>query len=249
MTEREPFNIYKSGNRSLLGVIGGLGPMATAHFMERIISMTDADTDQEHIRMVIYNCPDIPDRTGHILDPTAPDPLPFLTDIACRLQADGAKEIAIPCVTAQFYQKKLQENVTIPVMNGVEEMAEYLRDTGCDSVGILATDGTVKSNLFGDVFDEYGIKYYYPEEADQKKVMSVIYDQVKAGKKPDVETLTKIADKLVGNGAKRIILGCTELSVINDGYEFPDYMIDVLDVMARNCVKHFSKLRSEYEIL
>ncbi|MBR2186008.1 MAG: aspartate/glutamate racemase family protein, partial [Lachnospiraceae bacterium] len=74
MTEREVFNIYRSGNRTLLGVIGGLGPMATAHFMERIISMTDADSDQEHIRMVIYNCPDIPDRTGHILNPEAPDP-------------------------------------------------------------------------------------------------------------------------------------------------------------------------------
>ncbi|MBR2185767.1 MAG: aspartate/glutamate racemase family protein, partial [Lachnospiraceae bacterium] len=170
-------------------------------------------------------------------------------DIACRLQADGAREIAIPCVTAQFYQKKLQEKVSIPVMNGVEEMADYLKDTGCDSVGILATDGTVQSNLFGSIFDGYGIKYYYPDKADQKKVMSIIYDQVKAGKKPDVDALIRIADRLVAKGAKRVILGCTELSVIKDGYVFPDYMIDVLDVMARNCVKHFASLRSEYELL
>ncbi len=236
-------------DKKVLGIIGGLGPLATAYFMMKIIRMTDAATDQEHIRMIVYNYPDIPDRTKYILDKTARDPLPFMRDIALRLQNDGVCSIAIPCVTAQFYHDRLQESIGIPVFNGVREMADYLKENDIKSVGIMGTDGTVQSDLFGKSLDEYGIDYLYPSKEGQKKVMSIIYDSVKAGKKPDDRQLMEVAQELRKKGAQRIILGCTELSVIKEQFELPDYFLDVLDVMARSCVKSFSLLRKEFEVL
>lgn len=238
-----------TNKKETLGIIGGLGPLATACFMEKIISMTAAKRDQDHIRMLIYNWPDIPDRTGHILNPDEPDPLPAMRELAIKLQESGVKAIAIPCVTAQFYHERLQEGLSVHVMNGVRETAQYLSETGCKKAGILATNGTVRSNLFGDVFKEYGIDYCYPSPENQEKVMSIIYDQVKAGNEPDSKGLTIIAKTLLELGAERVILGCTELSVIKNRVSFPPYFLDVLDVMARHCVKKFSVLRSEYERL
>ncbi len=235
--------------KKVLGIIGGLGPLATSYFMKKIVLMTDASTDQEHIRMIIYNCPDIPDRTRYILDKTAQDPLPYMKDVALRLQSDGACKIAIPCVTAQFYHDRLQEGLDIPVQNGVKEAADYLRESGCKSVGILATDGTVESNLFGLELEKYGISYIYPSAEDQKIIMSIIYDCVKAGKKPDDSVLMQISKNLRKQGAERVILGCTELSVIKEWFDLPPCFLDMLDVMARSCVKSFSKLRKEYEVL
>jgi len=235
--------------KKVLGIIGGLGPLATAYFMKKIIYMTDAKTDQEHIKMIIYNFPDIPDRTKYILDKSAQDPLPCMRGIALRLQNDGVSSIAIPCVTAQFYHDRLQESIDIPIFNGVQEMADYLKEKGIKSVGILGTDGTVKSDLFGDSLRKYGIKYFYPSSEGQKKVMSIIYDSVKAGNKLDDRELIGVADELRSLGAERIILGCTELSVIKEQFELPEYFIDVLDVMARSCVSSFSLLRKEYETL
>ncbi len=235
--------------KKVLGIIGGLGPLATAYFMKKIVLMTDANTDQEHIKMIIYNCPDIPDRTKYILDNTNEDPLPYMKEIALRLQNDGVSKIAIPCVTAQFYHDRLQEGIDVPVINGVKETAHYLKKSGCNSVGVMATDGTVRSNLFGRALEEAGIKYYYPDSEDQKRTMSIIYDCVKAGKKPDDKDLMEIAKGLRKMGAERVILGCTELSVIKEQCDLPPCFIDVLDIMARSCVKCFSNLRKEYEVL
>ena len=235
--------------KKVLGIIGGVGPLATSYFMKKIINMTDAKTDQEHIRMIIYNFPDIPDRTKYILDKNEQDPLPYLKDLAQRLKNDGACSIAIPCVTAQYFHERLQETIDIPVFNGVQETADYLKEKDIGCVGILGTDGTVKSDLFGDALRNYGIRYFYPSLEDQKKVMSIIYDSVKAGKMLDDKELIKVAKSLIDMGAERIILGCTELSVIKEQFELPDYFIDVLDVMARSCVSSFSLLRKEYETL
>lgn len=239
----------KLDSKDTLGILGGLGPMATTHFMERIISMTATESDQGHIRMAVLNYPDIPDRTAHILNHEAPDPLPYLINAARQLEEMGSREIAIPCVTAQYYHKRLQHEISIPIMNGVVETTEYLCSIGVEKVGILATSGTVRSNIFGQMLESKGIGYVYPDEICQKLIMSIIYDQVKAGRNPDVEGLSEVGSGLIGKGAQKILLGCTELSVIKDDYAFPGYFLDVLDIMARCCVVHFARLREEYNRL
>lgn len=135
-----------------LGIIGGLGPMATAYFMRRIIEMTDAATDQDNIEMVIYNSPSIPDRTGYILDNTKESPLPKIIDLANRLELQDVDYIAIPCITAHYFHQQIAKSVDVPVSNGIREAADYLSEHGIKKVGIMATDGTVSTRLFDSVF-------------------------------------------------------------------------------------------------
>ena len=235
--------------RRILGIMGGLGPMATTYFMERIVEMTDASEDQDNISMIVYNCPYIPDRTKHILDPKAPDPTIAMIDIARRIQNDGADGIAVPCITAQYYHDYIQKEVAIPVMNGVQETVQFLKSTNVDRVGLLATNGTIDSNIFGKALEEAGVSYCYPSEQDQKSIMSIIYEQIKAGKRANVNLLVELGDRLKKQGVERVILGCTELSVIKRHALLPDYFLDVIDVMARYCVKDYAKLRKEFETI
>lgn len=232
-----------------LGIIGGLGPMATAYFMRRIIEMTDAATDQENIEMVIYNTPSIPDRTGFILERTTEDPLPKIVEIANNLERQNVDYIAIPCITAHFFHKKIAKSVYIPVSNGIREAGEYLAERGITKVGIMATDGTAQTKLFDSVFDEYGIQCVYPETECQKLVMSIIYDDVKAGQPVSMEEFELVKTQLLEAGAQVVILGCTELSIVKRDNDVGEKVLDIIDVLARDCVIKCAKLRPEYQEL
>ena len=113
-----------------LGVIGGLGPMATAYLLELITDMTDARTDQEHLDAIIFNRPSVPDRTAYILDHTKPSPVPPMIDIAQKLEALGVCALATPCVTAHSFHDELQSSVHIPFIHMVRETAAYLKEAG-----------------------------------------------------------------------------------------------------------------------
>ncbi len=223
--------------------------MATAYFMRRIIEMTDAATDQENIEMIIYNCPAIPDRTGFILGQSTDSPLPAITDIACSLEAQGADYIAIPCVTAHFFHRQISDSVSIPVSNGIREAAEYLAGEGVESVGIMATDGTVSTRLFDDMLGDVGIRCIYPEAECQKLVMSIIYDDVKAGRPVRMDEFNLVKRQLIENGAEVVILGCTELSIVKRDNDVGEHVLDIIDVLAQDCVKKCAKLRPEYQDL
>ena len=134
-------------DEKMLGVIGGLGPMATAYFMELVTDMTDAATDQEHLRMLIYSAPSIPDRTRYILDNTSENPLPEMLRIGNVLANQGAERIAIPCVTAHYFFEQLESGIGVPVINGVRETALHLKNHGITKAGIMATDGTDRKSV------------------------------------------------------------------------------------------------------
>ena len=231
-----------------LGIIGGLGPMATAYFMRRIIEMTDAATDQDNIEMVIYNSPSIPDRTGYILDNTKESPLPKIVELATRLELQEVDYIAIPCITAHFFHKQISQSVYVPVSNGIKEAAEYLQEQGIKKVGIMATDGTVSTKLFDSVFKEYGIDCIYPDKDHQKLVMSIIYDEVKAGKPVSMKEFELVKEQLLASGAEVVILGCTELSIAKRDNHI-EGVLDIIDVLARDCVMKCATLRPEYKEL
>ena len=226
-----------------LGIIGGLGPMATAFFLEKLIAMTEAAKDQEHVNAIVYHEPAVPDRTSFILDPQAADPGPFLIEAAKRLEQAGVSAIAIPCVTAHFFRDRIGEAVSIPVLNGVAQTADVLEARKIRRVGIMATDGTVASGLFQTEFDSLGITALFPDAPMQKKVMSLIYDFVKAGKEPDLRLYAEVAEALEADGAEVVLLGCTELSVIGARHALPGKWLDVLDVLAMHCVDRFARLK------
>ncbi len=232
-----------------LGIIGGLGPMATAYFMRRIIEMTDAATDQENIEMVVYNTPSIPDRTGFILGKSKESPLPKIVELANQLERQNVDYIAVPCITAHFFHHDIAKSVFVPVSNGIQEAGEYLSRRGIKKVGIMATDGTAQTKLFDSVFKDFGIECIYPDPECQKLTMSIIYDDVKAGKPVDMEEFEVVKTQLLEKGAQVVILGCTELSIVKRDNNVGDNVLDIIDVLAQDCVKKCAILRPEYEEL
>lgn len=232
-----------------LGIIGGLGPMATAYFMRRIIEMTDAATDQDNIEMEIFNVPSIPDRTGYILGKSEDSPLPKIMELAHKLEHDNVDYIAMPCITAHYFHDQIADEVFVPVSNGIKETAEYLSCRGIKNVGIMATDGTAAMHLFDSVLKDYDIKCIYPDTECQKLVMSIIYDDVKAGNLVNMGEFELIKEQLIEKGAEVIILGCTELSIVKRDNEVGEKVLDIIDVLAQDCVKKCANLRPEYEEL
>ncbi len=237
-------------NKKVLGVIGGLGPIATAHFMELVIRMTDAQTDQQHLDMIIYNFPSIPDRTGYILDNTQESPLPHMISIGENLMQQGADFIAIPCVTAHYFYRELENAISVPVINGVRETAAHLKEQGITTAGIMATDGTISAGLFARELESLGITPVIPSAKRQKDVMHLIYNNIKANRPADMERFHAVSRELHENGAEAIILGCTELSLIKRDYPIGAGFIDAMEVLAQRSVQLCDKkLKSEYECL
>ena len=233
-----------------LGVIGGLGPIATAHFMELVIRMTEADTDQEHLDMILYNRPSIPDRTGYILDPSKPNPLPEMIRVGNALARQGAKLIAIPCMTAHYFHRDLTRYIETPIVHAIHETAVHLKKHGITKVGIMATDGTVRSKLFQQELQKHGITPVIPGEQGQKCVMSVIYDDIKANRPAEMDKFDFAAKDLREQGAEAIILGCTELSLVKRDYPIGAGYLDAMEVLAQTCVRMCGgKLKEAYQNL
>ena len=190
-----------------------MGPMATCDLMKKIIENTDAACDQDHIRMFVDNNTNIPDRTAAILRGGA-DPRPALIESAQKLQSMGADFLIMPCNTAHYFEKDVAGAVNIPVLNMQRETAKQLSEQGITCVAVLATDGTVQSGLYDAALKNAGIIPVYPEPKEQKMIMSMIYDYVKAGKAfTDLQCVNTMIDRLHKQGAQGLILGCTELPI------------------------------------
>ena len=233
-----------------LGVIGGLGPIATAHFMELVIRMTEAQTDQEHLDMVIYNRPSIPDRTSYILDQTRPNPLPEMIRVGNALARQGAKLIAIPCMTAHYFHRELTRYIEAPIVHAIHETAVHLKKHGISKAGIMATDGTIRSRLFQQELEKHGITPVIPGEDGQKCVMSVIYDDIKANRPADMDKFDLASRDLREKGAQAIILGCTELSLVKRDCPIGAGYLDAMEVLAQTCVLRCGgRLKEEYQNL
>lgn len=236
--------------QNVLGVIGGLGPLATACFMERVVEMTDAGKEQDNVDMIVYNFPSIPDRTGYILGSNLKSPLPGLLYAARALARQGVHCIAIPCVTAHFFHWELQNAVSTPIINAVAETAKLLKAAGVSRVGIMATDGTIQSGLLTRELDHAGIRPILPSKPRQRDVMHLIYENVKAEKEVEMDRFLAVQQELADCGSEVIILGCTELSLIRRNHPLDGCFLDVMDVMTREAVLRCGKaLKPQYQDL
>lgn len=220
-----------------LGVIGGLGPWATAYFYELVVRMTAASSDQEHLPVLINSRPDIADRTRYILGLSDDNPLPAMSAIGRQLAAQGAERIAIPCVTAHYFYRQLQADIPVPLIDMIAETAQYLQRLTVKRVGLLATDGTISSGMIQKACQMYGIEVIIPDAAMQKNVMHLIYDNVKADKPIEYELFSQSSDHLLEQGADKILLACTELSLIRRQFPTGQNYIDVMAVLARAVVE------------
>lgn len=232
-----------------LGVIGGLGPMATAYFMQLVIQMTAAETDQQHIPMIIYNMPQIADRTRFLLGLSDENPIPDIVACGKKLEEAGVSKIVIPCITAHAMHHEIQENLSVPVIHIIRETAFYLEERGIRTVGLEATDGTVTTGVFQKELEKQGIRVVLPTTENQQKVMDLIYKNVKASLPVDMERFLEVETQLKADGADVIILGCTELSMIKRDYSIHAGYLDAMEVLARKAVMECGCLKESYQEL
>lgn len=214
-----------------------MGPLATADLFSKIILCTHADTDQEHLHVIIDNNTDIPDRTGAILF-GGEDPVEQMALSAHRLQTAGAEFLIMPCNTAHYFYDRLKARVSVPVLNMLEETGLYLRKNEITRAGLLATDGTIRSGIYEKALEKYGITLLLPQPEDQKQVMHVIYDGIKAGNQAlDPTGFVSACKALLEKGAQTLILGCTELPLAFSIYHIDLPHIDPTLILAEASVR------------
>ena len=224
--------------KKVIGIIGGMGPMATADLFTKLVSFTDAKRDSEHAHIIIDNFPQIPDRTTAILN-GGESPLPYLIESAEKLRKAGADFLIIPCITSHYFVPKLSECTGIKILSIIEETAKYLKSENISKVVLLATNGTRNSKVFNSIFENYGIEIMLPSEDVQEELMSIIYRGVKAGVTAwDTTVLNTEIKRLESLGAEAVVLGCTELPLAAEMYGIDGVHINPTDILARAAIKY-----------
>lgn len=220
-----------------------MGPLATAEFLRRVVLSTPANGDQEHVPLIVYSNPQVPDRTAAILE-GGESPVPTLVASARVLEAAGAEFIAMPCVTAHCFFDEIQQHVGIEILHLIREMLAEVARTyrGVRRLGLMATTGTVATGLVQTHFGKAGCDVLTPADGIQQGcVMEAIYGRhgLKAvgPNRHARRALQSAAAHLIHRGAEMILLGCTEIPMGLAGVRLPVPVVDSLDVLARAVVR------------
>ena len=222
--------------KKTLGIIGGMGPLATADLFRKIVEHTEAACDQEHIHILIDNNTNIPDRTKALLEGGA-DPTEELQKSAKRLIAAGAEGLMMPCNTAHNFYEAVRSVSDVPVLHMIDLTRDSLKEKGVTCAGLLATTGTFRTGIYQSRFAGQ-IELLTPNEEEQEAVMDMIYGGVKAGVMDyDASRVQKTAEKLIAQGAQTIILGCTELPLAMDLYELDFPATDPTLELAKGAIR------------
>lgn len=218
--------------------------------MELIIRMTKADCDQDHLDVLIYNRPKTPDRTKYILGLSNEDPTPVMIDTGRKLVEQGAECLAIPCITAHYFHERLEGAIGTEIIHLVKEVVSHLKEHQIEKVGIMATDGTITTGLFQKELKLQGMEAYIPSAENQANVMHLIYQNVKAGKVPEMNLFFQIEEDLRKQGAQVIVLGCTELSLIKRDEKIGKDFLDAMEVLAKTAIERCgASVKEEYSCL
>lgn len=222
----------------IIGILGGMGPEATADLFYRIIRATPVEKDQDHVRTIIYSNSKVPDRTPAVLG-EGENPVPEMLMAARKLEGAGADFLIVPCNTAHYFIEELRRGVGIPILHMIELTADEARKAypAMSKAGLIATDGTVRSGLYEESFGKTGIEIVTPTPETQSRVMRAIYGHIKTG---DLETGRRLsleaAEALIGQGAEMIVCGCTEISLVLKDGDISVPVVDPLQVLAKTAV-------------
>lgn len=228
-------------NQTCIGIIGGMGPEASAQFYINLTKRTAAACDADHYHVIIDSNAKIPDRTAFILD-KGPTPVPALIQSAKRLETAGAQVACIPCITAHNFYEQIQSAVSMRVINAVEQVNHHIQQCYPDvkKVGVLCTTGTKKMAIY----DRYlpNLQLLYPNEQDQVQlVMRAIYGEngIKSGNTGQEPTalLQSAAEQLIAKGAELIIAGCTEIPLALKVHHLTLPYIDTMAVVIDELLK------------
>jgi aspartate racemase len=225
-----------------IGVLGGMGPEATSYFFTLLIKSTSASRDADHVPVIVYSLPRIPDRTRAILH-GGRSPLPSLVHGVEALARAGADFAVMPCVSAHYFYPGLAAHSPIPIVHLLGETAADVkkRFPGIKKVGLLSTTGTVRSGIVAEAFRPAAIEILLPDGRDQRRVMNAIYGKrgIKAGATSGAprEALLAVAADLVRRGAQGIVAGCTEVPLVIGSGDLSVPFIDPMRVTARVCIR------------
>lgn len=222
--------------KKAIGIIGGMGPLATCDLYEKIIKNTKAETDQEHLRIYIDNHSDIPNRTDSILH-GGESPVPYIVESGQKLISIGAQILAMACNTSHYYIEEIQRQLSVPILSIVESTYQSVLAEKIKKVALFATEGTVKAKVYQRIF-EPEIEVIVPDDEEQQIVTEIIYQGVKAGKRDyDATLFQKLSDRMFERGAEKIILGCTELPLAVSQYAIQGEFVDASLELAKNLIR------------
>ena len=229
----------------MLGIIGGMGPMASAVFYDMISSKTDASCDQENLDLILLSHAGMPDRTRAILSKDEAQ----IEEVRSKLLADamflqnaGCTAIAVTCNTAHYFVNMIEGEIDIPFIHLIRETAEAVASKfGAKKVAVLATDGTIETRLYQDELSKRGVIAFTPKAEVQALVMHEIYECIKSGKPADEEIWQKIEEYVKAEGCEAAVLACTELSVVRKELSLGSFYFDPMDIMAESCLDFYEK--------
>jgi len=224
----------------VLGVLGGMGPLASAHFMLRLTELTPATRDQDHIPAVLWSDPRVPDRTaGRLAD--GADPLPWLLRGIAGLRRAGCGAIAIPCNTAHgWFEGMAQAAAPAPILHIVDAAATELRRAGCKGgrIGVMGTAATLAMRLYQDRLGAQGWECIVPDGTQMQRLVSPAIALVKANRVAEAYApLAEVVGGLGRRGAAAVVLGCTEIPLgIKAGPPTKTPVVDTIDALARAAI-------------
>ncbi len=224
-------------DKKILGILGGMGAKAGASFFSRLVDLTPAEKDQEHIETVLYSNPSIPDRTEGILG-TGADPYPALLSSARLVEEAGADLIVIACISAHYYIPRLRSELDCDILSAVEETADTIKKECPDHcpVGIMATTGTIRSGLFQSALDDYPV-ITLPDKLQEELVMEAIYGDLKAGRiDKGREKVNEALRIMIDMGAEAVVIGCSELPLVIGGCSAGIRIFDSMEILIRRAV-------------
>ena len=230
--------LYEKINEPLkLGILGGLGPAASAYFYEMITEHTKAERDQDHIDILLSSRASTPDRTDFIMGRSSDDPLPVMIRDAKYLESCNVSAIVIPCNTAHYFIEEIRKSVSVPMPSIITETVSHIKRAGYRKAGILATEGTISAKSYQLECERQGIEWAVPSAENQALLMKVIYGSVKRGADADINEFYTVCDELFRAECDTLILGCTELSLVNRKIGRDPRFTDSLEVLAYTAIK------------
>ncbi|HUZ63429.1 MAG TPA: amino acid racemase [Acetobacteraceae bacterium] len=232
--------MQQTGER-VLGVLGGMGPLASAQFMLRLTLLTPASRDQDHIPAVLWSDPRVPDRTrGRLAG--GDDPLPWLLRGIAGLRQAGSGAIAIPCNTAHGWFDEMQAAAGLPILHIVDAAAEELRRMAIATgrIGLMGTQATLAMRLYQDRLGQHGWDCIIPSQAEMDRLVSPAIAAVKANRVAEAYApLAEVVGTLASRGAVAVVLGCTEIPLgIQAGPQdtLAAPVVDTIDALARAAI-------------
>jgi len=210
--------------------------LAGAKFFQTVVEHTHAKKDSDHLDIIMTSLSQTPDRTEYILGNSKENPMEFIKQAIDYLLYCGVKIIAIPCNTVAFFKKEIDNYSAVPVLDIVERTVSVAKSNGIKKAGVIATSGTIKSRIYQNALEIAGIVPYIPNDFLQEKIMLGIYGILKAGE-TNISLFYDIANEML-KGCDSVIMGCTELSLIDfSDFSNRKYIIDSSTALAKKAIE------------